>query len=137
MNSTRRACLRLLCGAIAASCWNPAGYVPPAAPGELDRLRRTLLSLFWQRPGVRVIAEAYVRAAPQERESARRLMRAISGRRSLSAVARMPAPEIGRVIAEQIRVDFLCHRTVCIDGWIVSITEARLYALATARSAAI
>lgn len=130
-SSTRRKCLQLLLG-VAASCWSPAGGIEPAAAGEPDRLRRILVALFWETLGVPTIAEAYLRTVPGGQAPPLALMRAIFGQTSLSSVPGMTAAAIRRMVVEHIQVDFLYRRTVSIDGWILSMTEARLYALVRA-----
>jgi hypothetical protein len=131
-SSTRRTCLQLLLGGIAASCWSPIGGIELATPSELERLRKILVALLWETPAARAIAESSVRAVPDEQVSPLGLMRAILGPTSLPVVACMTAPAIRRVIVERIQGDFLRNHIASIDGWILSMTEARLYALARA-----
>jgi hypothetical protein len=40
------------------------------------------------------------------------------------------AVEIGRRLSQQIRQDFAIGRTVMLEGWVLSLTETRLYVLA-------
>lgn len=48
---------------------------------------------------------------------------------SMPAAASMSQRELQRIVAEQIQRDFLRNDSVAVDGWILSRTEARLYAL--------
>lgn len=45
-----------------------------------------------------------------------------------------PAGRLARAIRQRSQDDFHAGRTVPVDGWILSLTETRLYALATMRS---
>ena len=57
------------------------------------------------------------------------LLRAVAtGRR---AVHRATDRELRQVVARAARQDFVDGRTTQLDGWVVSLTEARLCALST------
>ena len=87
-------------------------------------------SLFSDRRRVHAIAAAYLGQLARERASPAALTRAILGPMSISIAAGMTVPAIRRFIAERIQLDFLYGDIVCIDGWMLSNTEARLCALA-------
>lgn len=49
---------------------------------------------------------------------------------SFSDLTRAGVGEIHRLFSERIRMDFTTGRTLKIDGWLLSLAEVRLYALA-------
>ena len=80
---------------------------------------------------VRAIGAGYRRMVPAERDAAA-LRAAILGRHPL-LVRLLGAPRV--TPAELVRRDFAEGRTVEVDGWVLSVTEARqaaLYSLARA-----
>jgi len=113
---TRRRFLRLVGGAIATG----AGVV--VVP---DLLRATPIWAALPKPedGIQQIGRAYLRLRPREahvRVLRRKLVAAGiggDGRAQLSAAA------------SRIADDFAAGRTVTLDGWVLSVTEARLAAL--------
>jgi len=134
--TTRRQCLPLLLSALAASCCNRPGEAGLATSDEIERLRCMLTSLSSEWLCIHDIAAACVRVLPGEEISPPALMLAILGRTSICLAEWMTAATVRQIIAKRIHVDFLRHDTVCADGWILSMTEARLYALAgTSKSA--
>ena len=46
------------------------------------------------------------------------------------SVARTDISDIANRLSQNIRQDFAERRTVILDGWVLSVTETRLYALA-------
>lgn len=48
----------------------------------------------------------------------------------MSSVVKMSPAMIQQFITERVRLDFCDDDTVCVEGWILSKTEARLCALA-------
>ena len=72
---------------------------------------------------VRAIGKRYVASTPNE-NTADALRSAISKSRSQSRVPLMP-----RSIDDQVREDFIDGHTVLVDGWVLSVTEARQAAL--------
>lgn len=79
-------------------------------------------------PDVRAIGQAYLKHAPQENDK-ERLIALLSG-----DVTRAPedgaGDDAGRLLRGRIRQDFEEDRTVSVKGWMLSVTEARIYALA-------
>ncbi len=128
----RRRLLGLLMGAIAACCWGSTQRIDLSGPDDLERARQLLISLISDRRSVRAIAAAYVGTADRNQTSPAALTRAILGGLSISKAAVMSVAAIRRVIAERIQLDFLSDDIVCIGGWILSKTEARLCALVAA-----
>ena len=76
---------------------------------------------------IREIGEAYLATAPEERRR-RRLVRALledQGR----LMDQADAEALTRFLEARIRADFEAGRTVLVDGWVLSVTEARQAAL--------
>ena len=126
----RRQCLELLLSGVAVFFCSSAGRIDLAGADDLERAQQLLISLFSDRRRVHAIAAAYLGTLARERASPAALTRAILGPMSISIAAGMTVPAIRRFIAERIQLDFLYGGIVCIDGWILSNTEACLCALA-------
>jgi hypothetical protein len=132
----RRQLLELLSSGVAACCWSLTGRIDIAeaddiaGADDLERARQKLISLFSDRSRVHAIAAAYLGTLAREQASPATLTRAILGPMSISIAAGMTAPAIRQFIAERIQLDFLRDDMVCVDGWMLSRTEARLCALA-------
>lgn len=102
----------------AASCRAGVGY------DEQSLSRPDLLAVLGAGP-VRAIGKRYVALVKAERDPAA-LRDAIRGSRPLSArIFGAPSP----ALSDLVREDFADGRTVVIDGWILSLTEARQCAL--------
>ena len=91
-----------------------------------------LVGLLTQRDSARVVGRAYLDRVPAE-SSASGLVDRIAaglpdGRR---AVRDASDGELRALLAASIRSDFEQGRVVDVDGWVLSPTEARLYALTT------
>jgi hypothetical protein len=113
--------------------WGSTPSVGAACSDDLGPAQRALVSVFSDRRRARSLAQAYRDSTPAERWSAASLTRAILGPTPTSAVAAMTPAMLHHFIAERIRVDFSENNTVCLEGWILSKTEARLCALAALR----
>jgi hypothetical protein len=117
---TRRACLRVLSGLVAL------GLAPALFRGE-DRSspRDRVLALVPRRRSAARVGRAFLARHPAEADEA-----ALIG-----FLARGMDPEGTRSAAQhrlrdRVRADFARGDTVQVQGWILSLTEARLYALA-------
>jgi hypothetical protein len=126
----RRQLLELLLSGVAACIWSSAGRINLAGANDLERTRQLLISLFSERRSVHAIAAAYLGTLARERASPAALTQAILGQMSISSAAGMTVPAIRRMIAARIQLDFRSDDIVCIDGWMLSKTEACLCALA-------
>ena len=76
---------------------------------------------------------AYLTAHPAERDFRRLANRVLGPLRLASKAEAIDSTPESVLIARARRVvadDYVAGRVVCIDGWVLSITEARLYALA-------
>jgi hypothetical protein len=120
---TRR---RLLIGALtvaAAVVAGPAVVVPlieRLAPGSTADLLRALIT---HDEGASYLGRRYLQAHPTEARSDV-LVRMLVGTNAPTSER-----ETSRALAVRIRSDYAAGRTVKVDGWVLSRTEARLYAL--------
>jgi hypothetical protein len=124
---SRRDCLAGLLVALASlsgvaifRSWDGKGAI---APGP------ALLALFDDAPRARAIGLAFLRTLPPAERSAEHLIAAVSCGASPKLEAQAPQ-NVARLINERIRRDFSEGTVVAVDGWFLSLTEARLYALA-------
>lgn len=125
---SRRSLVRMLLGSFAL-----LPMVSHAAratvPGESDLRSQALGNLFRHRSSAIAIGNAYLRGHPQERNLQDLLQALFEG---------APGPDVrGEPIAgrryfeKKIRNDFQAERTVTVEGWVLSLTEARLCAAIT------
>jgi hypothetical protein len=101
-----------------------AGPLAPrraAAAGPTARLA----GIFREPASARAIGRAYLRQAPEEADAARPLDLIHPG-----DCAALSTTELRRAVAARQRADFAAGRTVLLDGWVLSRTEARLCAFA-------
>jgi hypothetical protein len=100
----------------------------PAAGG---RPGAALVDLLKSPGSAAAVGRAYLGAYPDEADAARL---ALHLERALRAQGleprRAPAPRLRAALAEQSRADFAAGRTVRVEGWVLSQSEARLCALA-------
>ena len=73
------------------------------------------------------IGKACLAALPATEASRASLVRAILGD---ARAARPPARPLAQAIRDRSREDFRDGRIVTVDGWMLSLTETRVYALA-------
>lgn len=118
---TRRRLLELIVAGLAGTAAGAVG----CAQREPDELLDAAL-LAWFDPEVVQRAGRDVLARGEGWNDARSLREAL-----LPQLGDAGNPSAARAaLAEAVRDDFRADRTLTIDGWIVSETEARLYALA-------
>jgi hypothetical protein len=88
-----------------------------------------LAGLFARGQSAPRIGRVYLRQAPGERD-ATTLVRLIADSLAVDAAAlhRMDGGALRQRIERRIRQDFAKSRTTSVDGWVLSVTEARLYA---------
>ncbi len=77
------------------------------------------LSLIWETKEIQAIGKEYVKQTPDE-QSARKLVNLLSDRSSDAST-----------LENEIAQDFRSGKTVMVDGWILSVTEARQCALSS------
>jgi hypothetical protein len=114
--------------ALLAAQW-PGAPMPWAHRHDL--LIARLLGVFQHSESAGVVGQEYLRAYPDE-ANARRLTDTIGAAVPGGAAAILGASsaELRALLDRATRADFAAERVVTIQGWILSATEARLYALA-------
>ena len=127
---------RHLLAGLAGTALMPLGSPTAAAwqPGGQELASRLVAAL--ERPASAVeVGRAYLRQHPEEIDGARLTMALDADlRRRCEPVTAQPA-QLRRAISRQVRDDFEQGRVAEVDGWILSLTEARLCALAALHSA--
>ncbi|HTT80754.1 MAG TPA: hypothetical protein VMF86_13825 [Stellaceae bacterium] len=119
----------LIAGVLGAALY-PAGSAQPAAAAAAETGHAALAALCAGLPAAGTIGRACLRALPADVATPERLARLILA--DLPAVSgRASARVLARAIRERSRADFRDGRIVSVDGWMLSLAEARLYALAT------
>jgi hypothetical protein len=103
-------------------------WATPAARRTSDPVASRLVALLRHPESAVVIGTAYLRLAADERRPDR-LARAIESRCG-GRVLDGDRDARRRCLSEGVRRDFAEGRVVRIDGWLLSVTEARLCALA-------
>ena len=117
---SRRRALLAGAGAVIAS------VVPPPCVGIADRLRRLSRDPWSAREIGRSYAET-ARAPLTPDALAALLLRDL--RLAETDCVRLPERRLSRMVEAHVRADFAAGRTAEVDGWILSLTEARLAAL--------
>jgi hypothetical protein len=120
---TRR---RLLAAAVTVAAAVTAG--PSVVLPLIERLAAGntaghLRALITHDAGAAYLGRRYLQAHPSEAR------RDVLVRRLVGTNAPTSAREASRAVAARIRSDYAAGRTVRVDGWVLSRTEARLYAL--------
>jgi hypothetical protein len=123
----------LLLSAVFAVPLVPWRSLAGAAAGDRGEPRSTaerLAGLWRHRRSARLIGKAYLEVTPAE-ASARRLIDAIAeGLEGGLAAIEADPHRLRGALAVRIRRDFEEDRTIQLEGWILSRTEARLLGLA-------
>lgn len=103
-------------GAVAAVSGALTYLWPSVLRGRADPLDAAVAHLLRRRNSARTIGLAYLAVAP--------------GEASIEALrVRLESFADAEAIAEQVRADFASGHVVIIDGWTMSLTEARACAL--------
>jgi hypothetical protein len=99
-------------------------FVDPTTAGRLA-------GVFADRASAAALGRRYLRAHPAAASVDRLcdgvVARLADGRR---AIAEADEDGLRRLLAGAVREDFASDRVIDVDGWVLSATEARLYALA-------
>jgi hypothetical protein len=115
-----------LFGCISAYARAPFNW---ASPGETPAYRvLASLSEDWRR--ARSVGRAYLEMIGCAEASPGRLMAMIFPESSSPDVIPNSAREIREMVNDHVRREFSEGSVVTVDGWILAITEARIYALA-------
>lgn len=106
------------------------GRLATAAAPPLPAAR--LATLFAHAPSAHAVGRVYLRQVPAEGD-AQALARLIADSlgTDAGALARMSDGALRHAIARRIRQDFADDRITSVDGWLLSVTEARLSAVTT------
>jgi hypothetical protein len=126
---SRRSVNVFLAGAAAWSCY---GAALPLAPNELGvqrSLQHILLSLFENPRSAYAIGTACLKSLPPNQSSLQQLTNAILTAAECDTKTMKTKQAVRYRIANRVRRDFAEGAVVNIDGWLLSLTEARLYAL--------
>lgn len=93
-------------------------------------VRRVLgaVSADWR--GARLVGRAYVEGEGLIDASLEHLLALMFPSSQLSDTVKLSAGDIRAMISERVRRDFSAGAVVSVDGWLLALTEARLYALA-------
>jgi hypothetical protein len=103
-----------------------AATVSPAADPAVAKLR----SLVTDPAGARCIGQMYLRQAPAEQDPTHLASLLLSSLQLSSHDAlRLRRRALARLFSVGVRADFAAGRTVVLDGWMLSRTEARVCAL--------
>jgi hypothetical protein len=74
---------------------------------------------------------AYLRAYPAEGDRRALLVaidRVISANLESGDLASADAPQVGAALERAVRAEYAAGKVVMVEGWVLSVTEARLYA---------
>ena len=123
VNVTRRRLLIAAAGVAAAAAVGPSGLFT-----LIERLSRSdaeslLRGLITDRDGATRLGSSYLAAHPTEARR-RVLVHDLVGPTEPTSVSHASGE-----VAARIRGDYAARSTVVVDGWVLSRTEARLYAL--------
>lgn len=101
-----------------------------ASGGSVDALAVRLHEVLKHSASAKVLGQRYLELTPREADI--NVLTALIGRTPENTAQLLQAGrhQLRTLLAAQQRMDFGSRRTVSIDGWILSETEARLCALA-------
>jgi hypothetical protein len=106
--------------------------LPLAASGapNLDvQLLARLVAFFGEPGSAAALGAAYLRQAPEEADAGRLVTRLFPGASS-AALERWSDGALRSALAQRLAEDFAHSRTVILQGWVLSRSEARLFAAA-------
>ena len=115
-----------------AIAWPAGGTIPFLVPKQSDpegSLQRLLVSIFRSRYCVCAIGRVCLNTLPKEEKTVHEIWNKIFADALSETEPLKSADAMRRRIASQVRRDFAIGAIVDADGWLLSITEARVYAL--------
>lgn len=115
-----------------AAAWLCGGAVLPLTPNQpncAESRQQILVSLFENPRSACAIGTACLKSLPSNGISPQRLTNAILVAAECDAEAMRSKQALRQRIADRVRHDFAEGAVVSIEGWLLSQTEARLYAL--------
>ena len=125
---SRRSANAVLAGAIAWPCLGASAQPVPTQPTEAAH--DLLLSIFEDPKSACEIGTACLKLMVDEPNTPDHLVNAIVGAPECDHVTLRDAQALKQHISNRIRRDFTEGTVVNAEGWVLSVTEARLYALA-------
>ncbi len=126
---SRRSVNMLLAGAAAWSCDGTAWQLPSSQFSDQKSLQLILLSLFENCRSAYAIGLACLKALPPNPSALQQLVNVMIASADCTAGVTKTKDVVRRCIDDRVRHDFAEGAVVNIDGWLLSSTEARLYAL--------
>src|SRR5690606_29257250 len=93
-------------------------------------LPERLVRLFAHRESAVVVGRRYLALAHEPADAAALAARVAGNPRGYARLCAADAVALRALVARQERRDFAAGRTVTVDGWVLSLTEARLCAIA-------
>jgi hypothetical protein len=125
----RRLVIGLWASAIAWSFGGPFPSLVSKRPNLPISLRPLLLSLFGNLQSACAIGAACSNSLRHEDVTEQQLTKKIFAAASCGTEAIKGKEATRRWIANQVRCDFAQGAIISVDGWLLSLTEARVYAL--------
>ena len=126
---SRRSVNAFLASAVVWPCNKALSRLTPHQADDPRSLQHMLLSLFGNPRRAYAIGVACLKAFPPDQICAQQLSNAILARSACDGEAMKSQHTLRHRIATQVRQDFSEGAFVSVDGWLLSLTEARLYAL--------
>ena len=102
------------------------------APRTTEETAEALLSTLPDRASARAIGRVFLEERSEERSRDRLIRKILGDDRDGSALADPGALRV--YLRDRIRRDFARSETIELDGWVLSLTEVRLCALATTQA---
>ena len=102
------------------------------APRTTEETAEALLSTLPDRASARAIGRVFLEERSEERSRDRLIRKILGDDRDGSALADPGALRV--YLRDRIRRDFARSETIELDGWVLSLTEVRLRALATTQA---
>jgi hypothetical protein len=121
----------LAVGAAAVTC---SLSIPPTLDLAQNSLavERAILAMIQSRESATQLGIAALASWPDFRDRKQVLAEALDDlQMDAASVVHADTREIAGRLAQRIRDDFAAGRTIMLDGWLLSLAETRLYALAT------
>ncbi len=129
----RRGFLRLLAGAVFIPMLKhlqPFGFGGPSTQDTTSMAARKLIGLLGNRASASVVGRAYLSVRPAEKDARRLVSLLTADRLPLAALLDADAQTLRARVQAALSEDFAQGQTVDVQGWMLSVTESRLCALA-------
>jgi hypothetical protein len=126
---SRRFVNGFLAGAIAWPVGGPVLLPGSKQPDLQESLQHLLLTIFSNFRSGCAIGTACLKSLPNGESTGRQLSNKIIAHALRDTNTMKSKEAVRRRIANQVRLDFAQGAVVSVDGWLLSLTEARVYAL--------